>query len=56
MNFFLVALGLLIFIVPTVLAIVALVIVVRGQNRVREELRVLRADLDQTTRNPRASA
>lgn len=56
MNPFLVILGLLFFVVPMVLAIVALVVVVRGQSRVREELRVLRAKLDQTTHDPRPNA
>lgn len=55
MNTSLVLLGFLIPILPAALAVVILVVVVHGQNKIRKELRMLRIDLDQRTHEPGSS-
>lgn len=47
MNLFLVLLGLVISFVPTILTIVVLVVVVRGQRRLRDEIHTLRTEVEQ---------
>ena len=56
MNPFVVILGVVIQLVPTVLPIVLLVVVVRSLGKVREELRILRADVNRKTSEPGPSA
>lgn len=56
MTLLAVIVGLLVQFVPTVLPIVLLIVVVRSLRNVREELRVLRADVNRKVGDPGPSA